>query len=310
MRPMRQPRSPRPSASFAPLLVALAALTQRGRFAPALATVIDDAALAKLDEPLRPLYAPLDGQPGKHALQVDGIDNHPAVAGLKANRDKALGDFARTRDALARFQNVDPEKYAALVKAEEERATADAEKKGQFDVLKQQLIEKHTGELTAERGRAKKYESALDKALRQDAARAALTDAEVKGNADLLLPHFLPQTAVVEAEDGTFVVRVVDAKGNPRIKDASGAPMTLKDLALEMRGNATFASAFGGTGMSGSGAHGGTNGSGGTSSSALRGEALRKSSPAVKAALVTDLTKKHAGDSTKAIAEYQALLTA
>jgi hypothetical protein len=289
------------------LSVGVVAATARAPFAPALAPVVDDAALAALPEPIRPLYAPLDGQAGKHALQIDGIDNHPAVQGLKANRDKALGDFTRTKAELEKFRNVDPEKYATLLAAAEQAEEEKQRAAGNFDALKAQLIEQHTKALTAAQGEGAKYQTALDKVLRSDALRAAFALEDVRGNADLLMPHAITQTAVAEV-GGEFVVQVVDAKGNPRIKDASGSPMTLKDLLLEMRADARYAEGFKGTGMSGGDAPGGAGGPPATGG--LKGDALRNASTGEKVAALKALVAKHGGDTVKAQREYTQLMNA
>jgi hypothetical protein len=102
-------------------------------------------------------------------------------------------------------------------------------------------------------------ERALHHALAESVAVQEI--AKAKGSTKLLLPHVLKQIKIVEDEAATepadrFRAVVVDSKGNPRVGDAQGTPMTIAALITEFRDNAEFAGAFQGSGASGSGAPG------------------------------------------------------
>jgi len=91
--------------------------------------------------------------------------------------------------------------------------------------------------------------SALERHLVDAAATAEI--AAARGVPALLLPHVRAAAKVVE-EGGDYVVRVVDAQGEPRVNQR-GEYLSLSDLVGEMRQAAAFARAFEGSGTTGSG---------------------------------------------------------
>ncbi|MBF0481702.1 MAG: hypothetical protein HQK81_12350 [Desulfovibrionaceae bacterium] len=199
-----------------------------------------------LNEAQKPLYVERDG---KFHLDVDGIED---TSGLKSALEKertARRDFEKKYGQL---KDVDPEEYARLKKEAEDRATADAEKKGQFDDLRARLVEKHKAELDAVTGKVTAMQSALEKHLVDAVATAAI--AEAKGVPALLLPHVKASVKVVEV-NGQYTVQVVDANGNERIMDGKGTPMTIADLVADMKKDEIFGRAFEGSGASGAGTH-------------------------------------------------------
>jgi hypothetical protein len=197
-----------------------------------------------VDEGQKTFYVERDG---KFHLDVDGIED---TAGLKSALDK---ERARARDFEKKYgqlKDVDPEEYTKLKKEAEERAALDAEKKGQFDTLKNQLVEKHTKEISLKDGEISAMTKALENYLVDANATAAI--AEAKGVPALLLPHVKASVRVVKDGD-EYVVQVVDKAGNPRISDSKGTPMTIPDLVAEMKKSDVFGRAFEGSGASGGG---------------------------------------------------------
>lgn len=180
---------------------------------------------------------------------------------LKANRDQILTEAKQAKARLANYDGVDPEEFKRLKDAAAEAERKKAESEGDFKSLEKQLIEKHTVELGARDKRISALQAALEQRLVDAEATREL--AEAKGSARVLLPHVKSQVKVVESDDGEFSVQVVDARGNPRIADGKGTPMTLKDLVGEMRNDPEFARAFDGTGSSGGGASKSNAGGGG-----------------------------------------------
>lgn len=73
---------------------------------------------------------------------------------------------------------------------------------------------------------------------------AALTALSAhKGNPELLQRVVTDRLRLTE-KDGKFGVEVIDANGNPRIKNAKGEMMSVDDLVVEMRADKRFAVAF------------------------------------------------------------------
>lgn len=209
------------------------------------------AVVEKLDaipEAQRGLYKQ-DGD--RYLLDVEGAEDAFA-GGLKKNRDQLLADVAKLKK---QFDGVDPEEYRKLkeaaAKLDEEKAKAG----GQWDQLKQQLIDRHEAEKKTLGEQTAKLEAQLHKVLAENVARAAIVAAE--GSDALLLPHVLQFIRIgTDEATGERVAQVVDAKGQPRIGNAKGEPMTIAELVAEFKANEQYAAAFKGSGASGSGAAG------------------------------------------------------
>lgn len=207
-----------------------------------------------IDEAIRPLYAEKDG---KFVLQVDGVEDTGGLkTALKAERKRA-DDAEKQRKAWEKIGK-SPDEIEELLEAqrrlEEERAT----KAGEWDKLKAQMNEKHQGELTKKDESISSLRSALERHLVDAAATAAIAAAD--GMPELLLPHVQRHVRVVE-ENGHFTVKVVDAKGDPRV-NGKGDLLTISDLVSEMKTSDIFGRAFKGSGHTGSGMQPGPGGGG------------------------------------------------
>lgn len=198
----------------------------------------------------------------KHDMRMDGektftqaeVDAAIAAneAGLKANQAELIKEAKQAKAKLAAYDGVDPEKYRQLVAASEEAEKKRLQGEGDFKQLEAQLVTKYEGELEKERGVSTRYRSAVERNLIDAAVATEL--AKHSDTPGLLLPHVRGQMKVIE-QDGEFHARIVDAAGNVRIGKGQGStPMTLPELVDEMKGNATFAPAFRGSGASGGGA--------------------------------------------------------
>lgn len=222
--------------------------------------------LDEVQEAFRSLYKEVkkDGQEPFYALDVEDMEHKDDITGLK----NALEDERR--------QNTERGQRLTALEAEKTKLAGDLEtarkSKGSdesaIESAKKELIEKHTGELTAANKKSDGYRAALDKVVRMDAARAAI--ARAKGSPDLLLPHVLDRTQFVENQDGTFAVVVVNEKGTPRIGDSQGNPMTLDQLVAEMKSNEVYGRAFEASPAGGSGAQNNGGGASGKRSVSAR----------------------------------------
>jgi hypothetical protein len=209
-----------------------------------------------LDDAVRPLYVERDG---KFHLDVSGLED---TSGLKSALDKerkAARD-AGAQTAAWRALGKTPEEIKALLEASEKADEEKATKAGEWDKLKAQIVAKHEVDLQAERDKGGKMRTALDRYLIDAAAVTEI--AKAKGVPELLLPHVQRQMKVVETDDGEFVARVVDAKGDPRV-DGKGEFMAVGALIAEMRANAVFGRAFEADASGGGATGGGSGGAGG-----------------------------------------------
>ena len=192
------------------------------------------------------------------------------VAGLKSALEKERKTKADYEKSLKSFEGVDPEE-ARRLKAEAEQAAADKLKnKGDWETREKQLKEQLAKDLAAreqqyaaESAKWQEREAALRRAIEQHLIEAQATAAisAAKGVPELLLPHVLRQTKVIE-ENGEFVVRVLDGQGQPRIADVKGTPFGIVHLVEEMKNNEIFGRAFEASGAGGSGAQNGNKGAG------------------------------------------------
>lgn len=193
------------------------------------------------------------------------------VQGLKSQNQKLLDELKPLKAKATQFSGIDPEEYQRLREEHERREREDMEKKGQWDALQKQLIDKHQQrekELLEKHGAdAKDWESKQAKLTRT--LEQALIDAEFtraiagqKGVPDLLLPVARQYGRLRETDDG-FEAYLADPKtGNPLIADGKGTPMTF-DLFVEKEMKPKFARAFDGTGSNGGGASKSNGGAGG-----------------------------------------------
>lgn len=187
---------------------------------------------------------------------LDNVDQLRSVLG----QEKARGDKAES--TAAKFRDLPADAAARLTRlAELEKLdpTAEADKiaNTKFEAAKTQLLDQFENEKKPLLERGDKLFSALDKAMRVQAATSAIVEAG--GNPDVLLPHVLGSTKFVE-KDGEFSVQVVDEKGNPRIGDSAGGSMTLTQLVTEFKSKEAFAPLFAASGVSGGGGKPGTGG--------------------------------------------------
>jgi hypothetical protein len=175
------------------------------------------------------------------------------VDGLKSALDK---ERASVRDAAKKFKNlqekfagVDLEKYESLLAAAADHEEAEATKKGEWDKLKVQMVDKHNEDLAKKDSQIGRLKKELERHLVDAAVTGAISTAE--GNVQVLKPHVKALVTLVEQDSGEFAPQVVDASGSPRV-NGSGDPLSITDLVSEMRGQEVFAGCFKGSGQSGS----------------------------------------------------------
>jgi len=205
-----------------------------------------------LDEVTAALYTKTGD--GKFRLAVDGAESSDEVAGLKRSQQEILDERKKLQDKLAKLEGIDPTKYKEMVDAEAKAEQDGLEKKGEWDKLKEQLVGKHN-EAVAEKDktitglRGRLSETEID-----NEARKILADKEVRGNAELLMPHIRRRAKL---NDETETVEIFQADGvTPMLGGTQGKPAELKDLIAEMRADKMFGGAFEGNKATGTGAKG------------------------------------------------------
>jgi len=254
----------------------------------ALKAIIAEAEHTKLPEAVQKEYTKRDD--GTFMLDVEvtqgfGLEN---VDGLKKALEAERGTARKLTATLKSFEGLDPAAARAAVAKVVEMEKWDPEKEvaEKIKAREEQLVKKHQDELTAVKGKADSYFNQM----KQDKVTAAITAAvtEHKGSVDLLLPIIERHVKLREADNGTLVVEVVDDKGQPRVGDGQGNPMTIPQFVAELRSTDRFARAFDGTGSTGSGAGGGSAGGGG--------------GPGPKGRTTKTITSKEIGSNLEAVA--------
>jgi DNA-directed RNA polymerase subunit F len=185
------------------------------------------------------------------------------VAGLKSKNSELLGRQKQMQSKLQKFGDIDPDRATAALeamqKAEEEKQRA----AGKFDELKSTLTEAHKRELAERDEKITKTTQRLYQIVGVNHAVQEISKVASRSVA-LLLPHVERVLRVVEDEDGDFVPRIVDTKGNERM-GRNGDPMTVAEFLQELSAKDEFSTAFDAPNSSGSGApKGGNRGSNAT----------------------------------------------
>ena len=209
------------------------------------------AKLEEVAEAIRTEYT--KGDDGLYYLNVDQVEELPAVRGLKTKRDELLGTIVTMNE---RFKGIDPEEVKSL------KAKLEANNKGgKNDEMIEQLNNTIAQMKAAAIEEKSKLQGDLDK-TRQEKDRYIIKN-EIKGACvklgakPMFLEHHIEGKLVVR--DGK--VLVVDSSGNPKIKNSMNDPMTIEDLVTEMKQDPEWAPAFASDAKSGSGATGSSNGS-------------------------------------------------
>lgn len=185
---------------------------------------------------------------GKFTLDIDGYEDPVNLKSALAKERKAASDAQRQSNAWAALGKTPDEIHSLLA----EQLKSDQQKamdKGEFEKVKAQILTQHQTELAGK----DKVVGTMRTKLERYLVEAAATDeiAKAKGVPALLLPHI--KAAVKVIEDGEdFVVRVVDAGGNPRV-NGKGEFLSIADLVGEMRQSDIFGRAFDASGTTGGG---------------------------------------------------------
>lgn len=198
--------------------------------------------LDRVPESVREFYTEQDGT---FVLDTD-VDSHPKVSGLKSAFDKTKDEL---KGLKGRYKDIDPEEFQRLREEAQKAQEKRAREEGDFKSLEKQLREHYAKEIEAREGRIGTLSKTLEARLIDAEATAAIAAAD--GVPKLLLPHMKHRIRTTEV-DGEWKVEVLNAEGEPWLKD--GRPATMADLVEDFRADAEFGRAFRSSGNGGSGA--------------------------------------------------------
>lgn len=214
--------------------------------------------LEKVPAPFHPFYKKDEAQ-GKFVMDPDifgHLDNSGLRKALDTERTNAK-EFGKIKDAWTKVGE-SPEAVLTKLQELQEAVTKKDGSAGAFEKYKQEVDALMKQKDLDNSAKLTKMQATLETYLVE--AEAAKIIADAKGSPALLMPHIKGCAKVVE-ENGKYVVRVVDAEGEPRYAAATGAHMTLSDLVGELKAHAEFGKAFEPSGTQGGGMRPGSSGS-------------------------------------------------
>jgi len=137
----------------------------------------------------------------------------------------------------------DPVSISASVKTRIENLQAELAKttKADAEALRKDLMAHHQKEKDGILQKQERLKGQLYTVFVENAARQAISDQ--KGDPNLLMPFVKERIKVIDNEDGSMGIFIVDESGNRRYNSASH-DMTISELVLEMKTSKTFIRLF------------------------------------------------------------------
>ena len=166
----------------------------------------------------------------------------------KSDKERRL----RLKQLEETLGDTDPEEIQRWKQEREEAEREKAEKKGQFDKLRQQIEEQREKEKQQYEKELKQMSSTLEKHIIDGSIAQAMSkyDAEPELS-DVLLSYIRPQFKMVK-EEGEYKQRVVDEYGDPQL-NMEGDFKTVDDVFKELKESNKFSRFFRGNRASGGG---------------------------------------------------------
>lgn len=230
-----------------------------------LSVIVDD--IEAVPEAVRSFYGQMDD--GRYRLKAEGLEGDSDAEKLKRSLAAVKADLAKERERAKGFEGIDPEEYSRLKGAEEklkleeeERELKEAERKGEFEKVRQADRDKYQAEIDKLK---KAHEQEVQRRIAGHLDREA-TEAIAKSGArpeyhDLLRAKVMPHLKGDPQEDGGIATNVIDERGTVRKhEDELDKPFTASDLLNEFR--KSYPDLFQGRGASGAGTTGSENGGG------------------------------------------------
>lgn len=180
----------------------------------ALKPVIDKAAYDNLPDALKAEYK-VQSKDGvdSYILEVEDVDSHPRVAGLKSAFEKNKRTIEALEATVEKYKDIDPDRareaLAKIVELEEGDGKDKKDKAAELDALKQRLETTHARQIEKLKEELGGKLSTRDKALRKLTIDAALDKAIEEGGFDprykkAVRAELLMKNPDVIEEDGEF----------------------------------------------------------------------------------------------------------
>lgn len=138
--------------------------------------------------------------------------------------------------------NLEVEEVSKMQKEREDAEIRKAEERGEWETLREKQQEKHQREMQLKDEQLNIMRSTMESYLVDFQATDALSKKGVGEEAEILLPHIKAKVKPVQEGD-RYEVRVVDDKGEPRVKD-DGEFMSINDLVNEMQQSTIYGRVF------------------------------------------------------------------
>jgi hypothetical protein len=178
------------------------------------------------------------------AAKTKGDDKTYSESYVKSLREENAKYRTKARDAekkLGTFDNIDPEEYQRLKDLEKEAQDNKLKAEGEWDTLRQQLIDDHGKELGNKdeeidtlKTQVGSFQKELDNTILSHEIAVQATVAKAI-NPQLVEMVAMSKARVELLEDGKRVIRVLDASGNDRKDFKTGEPLTVAQLMTEMK---------------------------------------------------------------------------
>jgi len=200
-------------------------------------------------------------------LKSIGIDDEEIAAklvsktaedeqGLVSKRDELLDKVTKYKAQLSGYEGVDVDEYKELKRKLAELDEKDLMNKGDFETIKQRLIDEYEAKLAKREENENGLKTQLENYLVGDEIGKAINAA--KGNAKLLTPLIKQRLNVVD-DNGKLSIKVLDDDGKTPSINSKGDPMTIAELVESMKADESYAAAFDSSGLSGGGVKPGHN---------------------------------------------------
>ena len=170
--------------------------------------------------------------------------------GLVSKRDELLGKVTKYKEDLSKYEGVDLDEYSKLKKRMSEIEEKNLIDGGEFEQVKQKMLEQFEAEKNEIVEGKTKLMGQLEGMMVDSAIISAINEAN--GNAKLLTPLMKQRVQAVD-KDGEIAVKVFDKEGKPAV-NGKGEPLTINDLIDELKSDDDYAGAFNASGLSGGGA--------------------------------------------------------
>ncbi len=138
---------------------------------PKLAAVVES--LDAVPESFRELYVESEG---KYRLDAEGVED---VSGLKSTLEKLKRDAKEAKDALKRYDGLDPEEYQRLKEAADSAEQTKLQTEGKWEEMKDRLTKSFEKEKSTLTGEVAKRDQFIERLLIENELNAAIEKAGV-----------------------------------------------------------------------------------------------------------------------------------